>query len=118
MDRPSRPGTVGKVPFFRSRRRLRHSAHPGGKRLVPSRLAGMARLSSALGSVLPRLVLAQIMSDLRTDLSTQARMFGAFDADIKGAVKEGLGEGVKSAVEALEMYDLPSGRAQPVRESE
>ena len=66
-------------------------------------LAGIARLSAALGSVLPRLVLAQIMSDLRTDLSTQARMFGAFDADIKGAVKEGLGEGVRSAVEALKM---------------
>ncbi len=78
-----------------------------------------ARLSAALKSVLPRLVLAQIMSDLRTDMATQARMFGAFDADVKGAVKEGLGESVGSAVEALErMTSLQDELNRFVRENE
>ena len=82
-------------------------------------LAGIARLSAALKSVLPRLVLAQIMSDLGTDMAAQTRMFGAFDADLKAAVKEGLGESVRSAVEALErMASLQDELNRFVRENE
>lgn len=72
------------------------------RRLTRPFFLAISRLSAALGSLLPRLVPAQIMSDLRTEMALQAKMFGSFDVDLKGAVKEGLGESVKSALGALE----------------
>jgi|GEM_PF-973281 len=82
-------------------------------------LAGIARLSAALKGVLPRLVPAQIMSDLRADMTAQARMFGSFDVDLKGAVKEGLAENLRSAVGALErMASLQDELNRFVRENE
>ncbi|MGA2107777.1 MAG: hypothetical protein ABSH25_09035 [Syntrophorhabdales bacterium] len=82
-------------------------------------VSGMARLSVALRGVLPRLLQAQIMSDLRTDMAVQAKMFGAFDVDLKGAVKEGLSENLRSAVEALgKMASLQEELNRFVRENE
>ncbi len=82
-------------------------------------VSGMARLSAALRGVLPRLLTAQIMSDLRTDMAVQAQMFGAFDVDLKGAVKEGLAENLRSAVEALgKMASLQEELNRFVRENE
>lgn len=80
---------------------------------------GLARLTMALKSLLPRLVPAQIMSDLRTEMAAQARMFGAFDVDLKGAVKEGLGESVRGALAALErMASLQDELNKFIRENE
>src|SRR5208337_4559263 len=61
-------------------------------------MAGIGRLGMALKVVLPRLIPAQVMSDLRADMAVQATMFGDFDVDLKGAVREGLGENLRSAV--------------------
>ncbi len=82
-------------------------------------LSGITRLSAALKGVLPRLLPAQIMSDLRTDMAVQARMFGTFDVDLKGAVKEGLAENLRSAVESLgRMASLQEELNRFVRENE
>ena len=82
-------------------------------------MAGIGRLGMALKVVLPRLIPAQVMSDLRADMAVQATMFGDFDVDLKGAVKEGLGENLRSAVDALSrMASLQDELNRFVRENE
>lgn len=89
------------------------------RRLTRPFFGAMTRLGTSLGSLLPRLVPAQIMSDLRTEMAHQASMFGAFDVDLKGAVKEGLGESVRSALGALEkMATLQDELNRFVREND
>ncbi len=79
-------------------------------------LSGMVRLSAEFKNALPRLVPAQIMSDLRSDMLAQ---FGAFNFDLQGAVKAGMGESLKSAVIALErMATLQDELNRFVRENE
>ncbi len=64
--------------------------------------AGIASLAATLKGLLPRLVPTQILSDLHREMAAQAKMLGAFNVDLKGAVKDGLKESIGPALESLQ----------------
>jgi hypothetical protein len=64
-------------------------------------LTGTESLVTTLRGLLPRLVPAQILSDLRTEIATQSRMFGRFNVDLARNVKDGLTESVRPVMEGM-----------------
>jgi hypothetical protein len=63
--------------------------------------AGLASFAATLASLIPRLVPAQVLSDIFREIAEQKRDFKAFDADFAGRIKRGFGENLDPAAERI-----------------
>lgn len=78
--------------------------------------AQLASLTSTLKNLLPRLVPAQVLSDLHEEISGQSRIFGHIGRELAADLRRGLSEGLGPVVESMASAASDLGRF--MRESE
>ena len=62
---------------------------------------GVASFAATIANLIPRLVPAQVLSDIHREIVEQKRDFKAFDADFTGRLKRGFGENLDPATERI-----------------
>jgi hypothetical protein len=78
--------------------------------------AHLASLTSTLKNLVPRLVQAQVLSDLHAEISGQSKIFRSIAGEIASELRRGLNEGLGPAVERMASAASDLGRF--MRESE